>query len=150
MTAPQDRPIRLDVSKDASEIAAAVATWDRYPSLAEPTTDEALAAYLGGVIAQLPEEQQEVVLLLMSGAIAIGGSQRGWRNAARDLGVDHKTVKRRLEAALASIEEELLAAPSWVRKLLLSKVRLDDEPGPAPALPGFAALLARLRDAEAA
>ena len=137
---------RYDDSQDSSNLSLQVSRWDTYPSLDETPDDEALAFYLAGVINRLPDKQKDVVYLLMSGVIAVDGPVRSWRAAGRQLGVCHKTVKRRLTAALRSIESELLDSPPWVRELLLTRTPLEaPQVQAASGLPTFDQFMAQVR-----
>jgi hypothetical protein len=139
---------RIDDAQDASNMALQASQWDKYPSLDEQPDEAALAAYLQGLIEKLPETQQDVVNLLMSGVIAVDGPVRSWRSAGRMLGICHKTAKRRLNAALSTLEHDLVTSPAWVRELLLARAPVDAPPvGAASGLPSFDSLLTRVREA---
>lgn len=139
---------RMDDSRDSSNLSFQAAHWDSYPSVDGEPDDEALGRYIQGIVDGLPEKHRDVVYLLMSGVIAVDGPVRSWRSAGRELGVCHKTVKRRLTAALRAIESELLDSPPWVRSLLLDRTPLEAPEVPsASGLPSFDSFLTRVRDA---
>lgn len=124
-----DRPYRINDSLDSSSITPR--QYDEYFVEAD-SVEELLARIIGPIVERLPADQRDVLELLMAGVIiTTDDSDQGYRRAARMLRVDHKTVKRRLGKALATVESELSELPDWTLQLLGSRLPVTRSVPPA-------------------
>lgn len=117
------RPYYLDSSQDASSMASLMSVTDQYfVEIDETDRQVLLARTLAGLIDALPEDQRDVICLLMDGVIRPWDEEwAGYREAGRQLGHDHKWVQRQLRAAIESLRAAIEDLPIWTRHLLADR-----------------------------
>jgi DNA-directed RNA polymerase specialized sigma24 family protein len=87
--------LTLDLERLPHWTSSAASTRDEYPCLEDDVDYERVAA-VDAAIAQLDDDLRDVVEMVLIGSA-------GHREAARQLGIDHKTVARRLKRAKAQL-----------------------------------------------
>jgi DNA-directed RNA polymerase specialized sigma24 family protein len=86
----------------------------------EPKKDDALTYILEYALDQIPAEEAEAIRILKIQGATL-------REAGRELGIDHKTVKARAKRGAEKIKV-LLEGQLWVRDILTGKVSYEKLP----------------------
>jgi hypothetical protein len=108
-------------------LAAHMSVEDEY--FVDPSTepDTLLANTIDELVDRLPEAHRDIIRLVMAGVIRPWDPDwTGFREAGRILGVDHKTIKRRLRVALEALAGQLDELPTWLRQLLADRLPADE------------------------
>jgi len=84
-----------------------------------------LAIVMERIVQELPEEFREPVRLVHL-------ESRSYRSAAKTLGIDHKTVKSRVERGLAILKARLVDSV-WIAEMLRGYIPMDEVAAEKPA-----------------